>query len=74
MPYKSKGELPESVQSSLPAHAQEIYRKAHNSAWDQYKDSQDRRGDADREETAHKVAWAAVKKKYHKEGDQWVRN
>lgn len=74
MPYKSRGELPDSVQNSLPAHAQEIYRKAYGSAWDQYKDPKDRRGDADREETAHKVAWSAVKNKYHKEGDRWVKN
>ena len=29
----------------------------------------DRRGDESREEVAHKVAWAAVKKKYSKGGD-----
>lgn len=74
MPYKSRGDLPESVQNVLPGHAQEIYRKAFDSAWDQYKDPKERRGDADREETAHKVAWAAVKNKYHKEGDRWVKN
>ncbi|MDQ2077575.1 ChaB family protein [Marinimicrobium sp. ABcell2] len=74
MPYKSNEELPDNVKGNLPLHAQEIYRKAHNSAWDQYKDPEERRGDADREETSHKVAWAAVKQEYHKEGDNWVRN
>ncbi|MDF2625568.1 MAG: chaB, partial [Kosakonia cowanii] len=53
MPYKAKSELPDSVQHVLPAHAQEIYKEAFNSAWDQYKDKDDRRGDASREETAH---------------------
>ncbi|HAS78132.1 MULTISPECIES: ChaB family protein [unclassified Marinobacter] len=24
-------------------------------------------------ETAHKVAWAAVKEEYRKEGDRWVK-
>ena len=38
MPYNSKQELPDSVQHVLPAHAQEIYKEAFNSAWDQYKD------------------------------------
>ncbi len=33
----------------------DIYKEAFNSAWDQYKDKEDRRDDASREETAHKV-------------------
>lgn len=32
MPYRSKQELPDSVQHVLPAHAQEIYKEAFNSA------------------------------------------
>lgn len=60
MPYKTKSDLPESVKHVLPSHAQDIYKEAFNSAWDQYKDKEDRRDDASREETAHKVAWAAV--------------
>lgn len=43
MPYKSKSELPDNVQNVLPAHAQDIYKEAFNSAWDQYKDKEDRR-------------------------------
>jgi len=74
MPYDNNSDLPDSVRDNLPAKAQEIYRKAFNSAWDEYSDPEDRRGDAGREETAHKVAWAAVKKVYHKEGDRWVRD
>lgn len=73
MPYNSNSELPDSVRSNLPAHAQEIYRKAFNSAWNEYSDPEDRRGSSGREETAHKVAWAAVKQEYHKEGDRWVK-
>jgi cation transport regulator len=46
---------------------QEIYMKAYNNAWDQYKDPDERRGDDTREETAHKVAWAAVKNEYEKD-------
>lgn len=56
MPYKSKSDLPDSVQHVLPAHAQDIYKEAFNSAREQYKDKSDRRDDATREETAHKVA------------------
>ena len=74
MPYDRNADLPKGVKDSLPAHGQEIYRKAFNSAWDEYDSPDDRRGSAGREETAHRVAWAAVKKEYHKEGDQWVRD
>lgn len=76
MPYSNVKELPDSVKDNLPKHAQEIYMEAYNNAWDQYDRPEERRGDASREETAHKVAWAAVKKKYHKDektGD-WVSN
>ena len=72
--YKSNNKLPESVTDNLPKHAQEIYREAFNSAWEQYKDPEDRRGDASREETAHKVAWSAVKHSYRKGDDgHWHR-
>lgn len=69
MPYKSTSELPESVRNALPDHAQDIYKEAFNSAYEEYDKPEERRGDADREEAAHKVAWAAVKKKYKKGGD-----
>lgn len=69
MPYDSKKELPKSVRDNLPEKAQEIYRKAFNSAWEQYKDPGERRGDASREETAHRVAWSAVKQEYEKDDD-----
>lgn len=67
MPYKSPSDLPESVRNVLPSHAQEIYLEAYNSAWDQYDQPEERRGDSSREETAHRVAWAAVKNKYEKD-------
>ncbi|MBL1264916.1 ChaB family protein [Methylomicrobium sp. RS1] len=69
MPYQILSELPENVREHLPKHACEIYLKAFNSAWDQYDKPEERRGDASREETAHKVAWAAVKKDYQKDGE-----
>jgi len=69
MPFKTRNDLPESVRGVLPAHAQDIYKEAFNSAWEEYKDPGERRGDANREETAHKVAWSAVKKSYHKGDD-----
>ena len=67
MPYKTDTELPESVRDALPKHAQDIYRAAFNSAWDEYSDASKRRGNESREEAAHKVAWAAVKHEYDKD-------
>jgi cation transport regulator len=69
MPYKKKSELPDSVRDNLPSHAQDIYRKAFNSAWETYDDPKQRRGDSSREETSHRVAWAAVKNEYEKDED-----
>lgn len=67
MPYKNITDLPESVQNVLPQHGCEIYLEAFNSAWEQYDTQEERRGDDTREETAHKVAWAAVKRVYQKD-------
>lgn len=62
MPFRRLDELPASVRDHLPRHAQEIYLEAFNHAWDQYDDPASRRDEgASREETAHKVAWSAVK-------------
>lgn len=73
MPYKTTKDLPENIQQHLPLHAQEIYLAAFNNAWQQYKDSKKRRDKVSREEVAHKVAWAAVKHVYHKQGDKWEK-
>lgn len=73
MPYNSIEELPERVRHVLPMHAQEIYKEAFNNAWKEYKDPSRRRGDESHEAVAHKVAWAAVEKLYHKDADgKWV--
>ena len=72
MPYKKIEDLPDSVRDHVPEQAQGIYLAAFNSAWDEYADSDDRQGHASREETAHRVAWSAVKRRYHKGADgQW---
>jgi cation transport regulator len=64
MPYATRRDLPESVRDNLPAHAQDIYKEAFNSAWDEY---------GHEEERAHRVAWGAVKEKYHKDASgKWV--
>ncbi len=74
MPYKTVQELPDLVKDHLPEHAQEIYKEAFNSAWEEYKDPGERRDNASREETAHRVAWSAVKKDYEKgDNGRWVK-
>ena len=73
MPNKRVSDLPDQVRESLLKHAEEIYKEAFNSAWDEYADPKDRRGDASREEVAHKVAWSAVKNVYEKRDDKWVK-
>ncbi len=69
MPYSKISDLPDSVQHVLPKHAKSIYMKAFNNSWDEYKEESKRKEDRTREETAHSVAWAAVKKKYQKTDD-----
>lgn len=69
MPYDSNKDLPDNITNVLPSHAQDIFREAFNSAYEQYKDPEDRKGGSDRDETARRVAWAAVKNKYEKDKD-----
>lgn len=73
MPYDRIDQLPESVRDNLPKQAQTIYKEAYNSAEDQYEDPDKRRGDESKEETAHRVAWSAVKEKYEKNNGRWTR-
>lgn len=74
MPYQQRSDLPKAIKSNLPAHAQDIWKEAYNSAWGQYKNPNDRWGKVSREEVSAKVAWNAVKQKYKKsdEADHWV--
>jgi cation transport regulator len=74
MPYTSRSELPEAVKDALRdvPHAQDIYTEAFNSAFDQYKEASSREDGRSREETAHAVAWSAVKHQYEKgDDDKW---
>jgi cation transport regulator len=67
VPYSHNLELPPSVRSHLPEHAQDIYREAFNHAFAAHMD------DPRQEEAAHRIAWAAVKRRYVKEGDAWLK-
>ena len=67
MPYRTNEDIAPRIRRHLPAGAQDIYRAAFNHAWDSYADS------PRREEIAHRVAWAAVKKQYVKGEDMWTK-
>ena len=67
MPYRANQDLPSALRNHLPEHAQEIYREAFNRAYQAHAD------DPRREEAAHRIAWAAVKRSHVKTDDEWVR-
>jgi cation transport regulator len=62
VPYKNIEDLPKSVKI-LPKEAQQLFLKLLNKALEQY----------DTEEQAFAVAWDVVKKKWKKQGDEWVK-
>lgn len=66
MPYLTNADLPPRVRNVLPPHAQDIYRAAFDNAWRAHGER------SDQEEIAHRVAWAAVKKKYEKADGRWM--
>jgi cation transport regulator len=68
MPYATNEDLPLAVRLHLPPHAQDIFRAAFNNAWGTYGAKELGR----REEIAHRVAWAAVKRRYRKRDGDWV--
>ena len=72
MPYSSNADLPDRVRHHLPHHAQSIFREAFNHAYERYADPEKRHFGGSREAAANRVAWAAVKRSYYKDGDRWV--
>jgi len=63
MPYNKISDLPESIRNSLPESAQKIFMNAVNRALDK----------GWNDEKAFKYAWGAVKRRFKKEGDKWVK-
>jgi cation transport regulator len=66
MPYATNAELPAAIQRNLPSHAQGIFRAAFNNAYHAHEEN------PRREEAAHPIVWAAVKRSYVKRGNAWV--
>lgn len=69
MPYRRNADLPPSVRDHLPEHAQDIFRAAFNTVWDEASEE----SPDEREERAFRIAWAAVKRSYEKQGARWTR-
>jgi cation transport regulator len=67
MPYKTIQDLPPNLQEILPQHAQEIFVKSFNHAWEEYQENANQSDDISHEEIAYRTAWNAVKKKYAKD-------
>jgi cation transport regulator len=65
MPYRVNADLPSSVRH-LPERAQDIFREAFNAAYAAHG------RDPRQEEAAFRIAWAAVKRSYEKDGEVWV--
>lgn len=68
MPYQTNEDLPLAMRRRLPLHAQDIFRSAFNHAWATYGAREPWR----REEIAHRVAWAAVKRRYRRSSSGWI--
>ncbi len=62
MPKNGKTEIPSTIERS-DKHAQDIWKKAHDSAVKTYGEGG----------SAHRVAYAALKHEYEKKGDKWVK-
>jgi len=67
MPYENNDDLPITLRRILPEHAQDIFREAFNHAFAAHA------GEARREDVAHRIAWAAVKRCYVKTPQGWRR-
>ena len=69
--YKSKSDLPEALRLDLPEELQDIYLKAYQKSWEEYKEY--RGGDAGRESVAHRDAMMAVKQDhvFDEETNKW---
>lgn len=69
MTYRTIKDLPTNIKNNLPTNAQELYKNTFNHAVEEFESTHDY------ESLANKVAWAAVKQKFHREANnQWVPN
>jgi CBS domain-containing protein/cation transport regulator ChaB len=73
MPYLSINVLPDDVKRQLPRSAQEAYLEAYNSALSEMETtSKGPETPEAAQKSANKVAWASVKQRYQKQGEEWI--
>ena len=73
MPYNHIEELPAAMKKNLPKDAMEVYLAAYNQAWSRSAQAHDQRSGATVDDIAHREAWSAVRDKYRKRGQEWLR-
>ncbi len=62
--YESIDDLPDSLRSSLPREAQQVYLEAYQDSWDTYEEHQG--GELGRAAVAHRDGWNVMSKQYAK--------
>ncbi len=73
MRYNHIEELPAAMRNSLPKDAMEVYLAAYNQALTGTVRARDRIGGTV-QDLAHRQAWRAVREKYNKRGEEWIRD
>jgi cation transport regulator len=62
--YESIEDIPDSLRSTLPREAQEVYLQAYQESWDTYEEHQG--GELGRAAVAHRDGWNVMSKQYAK--------
>ena len=73
MSYNHIEELPAALKNNLPKDAMEVYVAAYNQACSHSAQARDQRSGVSVEDMAHRKVWGAVRDKYRKQGQEWVR-
>ena len=73
MRYNSTEDLPETIQSTLPIEAQQLYLETYNQALQQ--DEIQPQGELSNDSMAHQIAWQEVEREFVKDAGtgQWHR-
>jgi cation transport regulator len=69
--YESIEDIPDSLRSTLPREAQEVYLRAYQESWDTYEEHQG--GELGRAAVAHRDGWNVMSKQYakHPSSGKW---
>lgn len=72
MTYESKADLPETLRSTLPDEAQDIYIEAYNRAMTD-DSTPTPGGELPKDAAAHAVAWQAIETEFENVDGRWYR-